>query len=551
MKSQLKQRAAQLKSKVKLYVIAITMLFSFQLFASEKQKEVNSEIKEATVFLNGAQIERKGYFEVQSGTTELVFSELSPFINPKSIQAKGKGNYTILDVRHRIHYPEPKIPEEKGLPPHIKRKIQLLEDSLLEVSFTLSEIKVDKQTLDMEKNILLSTDMVKGNGKTADSIPLLREGMLFFREKLNDINKKIYVLNKKEYFKSVQQTEMKARLTQLKQYKAHTAKPTSSNKPIQQVVVTISAKQYTKGSMEISYMVSNAGWSAHYDLRASNTSSPINLTYKAKVYQKTGEDWNNVKLKLSTHNPNKGNIKPSLPIWYLDYRQNRALYHKSNGSVQSNITESVIAAYSNSKKKERKLEETEYLFDAEVINEYTTVSQNISNVEFNISLPYNIEATGEAHLVEVQTSTLPSLFYHTVIPKVDKEAFVMAKVTDWENLNLLPATANIFFDGTYIGETYINPMQLADTLALSLGRDPSIIVERKKRKDENRPTVIGSNIIKTISYELIVKNNKSSSINLIVEDQIPVSKNDEIKVNAEEVGKADLNDGTGKLTWNL
>ena len=547
------------KNKYPILILFISLLFIIPLssFACgpyganmETSKTVNSRIKSVTVFLSGAQVHRSGNFNAQPGVSEIVFDGLSQYINPKSIQAKGRGNFTILDVRHRIHYPEPKIIRNEGLPIHIKKKIARLEDSLFNIRFDLAEIKTNKEALELEKKILLNTEMLKGKGKSKDSIPLLKDGMLFFREKLNDINRLNFVLNKKEQRKLALKASMDERLSKLKQYKAHTVNQTPNTPPVQQIVVTVSSKTSARASLDISYMVSQAGWSAQYDIRAKNTNSPIKLTYKAKVYQQTGENWSNVKLKLSTNNPNKGSIKPTLPIWYLNYRANRQV-------MLSNLS----IATGNSVRKERLLEESGVTnstinfnsLDEEALSSanYTQMAENIANVEFNIDLPYSIQSNGESHLVEVQTSTLPSKFYHTIVPKLDNEAFVMAKVSDWENLNLLPASANIFFDGTYIGETMINPLQLEDTLNLSLGRDASVIVKRTKIKDNEKSSTIGNHKIKTIHFELALKNKKLSDINLIVEDHIPVSNNEEIKVELKEKGDAQFNEKTGMLTWNL
>lgn len=535
---------------MKKLLIAILCLSSFNLQAGDNsnEKKVKSKIKNVTVFLDGAQVHRTGYFKIPRGTTQLVFEGVSPNINPKSIQAKGRGSFTILDVQHRLFYPTPLEVKVEEMPDKIKREIKLLEDSILEIGFDLDEILTQQNALDMEKNILLATKVVKGDGKANDSIPLLRESMEFFREKINDINKQYLKLKRKEFYVKEDQSRMNVRLTELKQYKSNVEVPEQDLSPKHQVVITVSAKATVDGSMKINYMVGQAGWTASYDLRASNTSAPVELTYKANVYQRTGEDWKNVKLKLSTNNPNRGNIKPQLPIWYLNYYMQRTYQTQNLSNVVKDSrfkkTEAPQAQYNmDDLYEEKEIAQNAY--------DYSQMQENIANVEFTIDLPYSINADGQSHLVAVQTKKLPTKFYHSIVPKMDNEAFIMAKVTDWEKLNLLPASANIFYDGTYIGETMINPTQLSDTLNLSMGRDRSVVVKRTKLKDKDKTKIIGNNKIKTITYELALKNNKSGSINLMVEDQIPVSNNEEIKVSLESKDKADYNDKTGSLKWNL
>ena len=539
--------------KINKINLLFTLAFLLSAFNSQacgpygNNRFVYSPVKEVTVFLQGAQVHREGQFNIPKGVSEIIFSDVSPYINRNSIQAKGKGNFTILEVRHHIHYPEPANVIQPGFPPHIKKAIALLGDSIQNIGFERSEIAAKKHVLEMERKILLATKMYKGTGKSSDSIPLLKEGMAFFRLKMNDINKRVFALNKEEVKVTELEKGMNERIYQLRLYKKNVTPPKTAN-PIQQVIVTVSSKQGISGKMGINYMVSNAGWSAHYDLRASNTSSPIELTYKAKVYQQTGENWDNVKLKLSTNNPNKSNVKPSLPIWYLDYYQQRN-FSTSNLSNAVNLADVQImnAKSQRFEKKKELLEEIQK--DAGTSSNYTQIAENIAHVEFEIDLRYNIKSNGESHLVEVQKNELPCDFYHIVVPKMDREAFVMAKMTGWENLNLLPATASIFFDGTYIGQTLINPLQLSDTLQVSMGRDASVYVERTKNADDIKPQVIGSNLIKTISYELVLKNKKSTPINLVIEDQIPVTNNPEIKVSLENKGKAKFNNKTGALTW--
>ncbi len=510
-------------------------------------KANNSRVKSVTVFLDGAQVERQAYFNLKTGSNELVFNNVSPFINSKSIQVKGKGDFTILDVRHHIHHPKPQTTNQE-VPDHVKRDIHLLSDSIQAISFDLEEIKTQKDALELEKKILLANGLFNGSSKKSDSIPILKEGMLYLRTKLNDINKQLFALRKNNYYKQVKKNEMQSRLEILKNYQSHQQTPPSSTAPEHQIIVTVSAKEAVRASLNASYLVANAGWTAHYDLRASNTSSPVKLTYKAKVFQQTGEDWKDVNLKLSTNNPNRSNVKPTLPIWFLNYYQRRNI----STSNLSNVTESKTNNSSESLVGYQQYRK-EMLFeqDANTSASYTQMSQNIVGTEFDIALPYSIKSNGEAHLVEIQTKSLPATYYHTVVPKLDQNAFVMSKITDWEGMNLLPASANIFFDGTYIGETFINPTQLNDTLSISLGRDPSVYVQRKKLKDKIKIQTIGNNRIQEMGFEIILKNRKTTPIHLVVEDHIPVSRNEEIKINAIDLGNAKHNEVTGALSWKL
>lgn len=127
----------------------------------------------------------------------------------------------------------------------------------------------------------------------------------------------------------------------------------------------------------------------------------------------------------------------------------------------------------------------------------------------------------------------------------------MARATGWEDLNLLPGEANIFFEGTFVGKTYIDPNNINDTLSISLGRDKRIVVKRQQLKDLTTRKAIGINIREQQSWEISVRNTKSESISITIEDQIPIPKNSQIELGLVDVGGARTESNTGKLTWQL
>ena len=128
---------------------------------------------------------------------------------------------------------------------------------------------------------------------------------------------------------------------------------------------------------------------------------------------------------------------------------------------------------------------------------------------------------------------------------------MLARITDWEKLNLLPGAVNIFFEGTYIAESFIDPNYTQDTLAFSLGRDPKVIVERKQLKDHNKVRSLGANRERTFGFEINVRNTKSTPIEIELFDQVPVSQDEDITVKVEELSGGEHNEETGKVTWKL
>ena len=522
------------------------MLFVVLNAQASNEKPVKSFVKNVTVFTQGAQVFRSSTVSLSPGVSDLVFTGISPFINASSVQAGGKGNFIVLEVKHKIKYPEPAKTSDAVLPKEVTKEIKILEDSLMEINFNKEDVNERKASLIMEKEMITKNKLSHGEGKS-DSLPILKDAMEFFRLKLNDINLQLAKIKREEQRLSDKSMKITARLEVLRKFK-NSEEPKNVYEPVHQIIVTVSADEAVTATVEVSYMVSQAGWVPSYDLRSTTATAPVQCTYKANVFQTTGEEWNNVTLKLSTANPNRSNVKPALPPWFINYylgqREVRIQTDAARAKNESNtnLTDIEMAAI------KKDLDE---FSPAQSAANYTQLIETMANVTFDINLPYSIPSDGANHIVPVKTSELPAVYYHYLVPKVESEAFLIAKVTGWENLNLLPGRANVFYEGTYVGETVLNPAVINDTLELAFGRDNGITVTRTKLPVKESNKLLGNEITKTIVYELRMKNNKSKNINLIVEDQIPVSQNKDIKVEIKDNGKSEYNIQTGLLQWSV
>jgi uncharacterized protein (TIGR02231 family) len=292
----------------------------------------------------------------------------------------------------------------------------------------------------------------------------------------------------------------------------------------------------------LNYVVANAGWMPVYDLRAVNTRSPLQLGYKANVIQGSGEEWKNVHLKLSTANPNLGGLKPELYTQFLDFYYPVAAMRASGAPRPASVM---------MKKDENK----EAVADMQALQEVVTVDQFVNtlqtslNTEFDISLPYTVNSSNQPTLVDIRNYEVKATYQYAVAPKLDGDAFLVAKATGWEEYSLLPGEANIFFEGTFVGKTFVDPNSIKDTLSVSLGRDKRIVVKREKVKDFTSRKAIGANIRETYAYEISVRNTKQEAIRIVVEDQVPVTQNNQIEVTTIDAGGASYNKETGKLNW--
>ena len=179
------------------------------------------------------------------------------------------------------------------------------------------------------------------------------------------------------------------------------------------------------------------------------------------------------------------------------------------------------------------------------------INQNFSNVEFDVKLPYSIKADGSQKLMVITNEKVQAEYYHYLLPRVNKDAFLLAKISDWENLSLLPGPANIYFNQTIVGSTTLNPSVMSDTMEVTLGRDQGIISTRKKTDEQLKRVGLGKRDLKILSFEIEIKNTSKTEVNLTVEDLIPITINEEIEIKLLEGNGAQFNEETGRLTWEL
>jgi hypothetical protein len=180
----------------------------------------------------------------------------------------------------------------------------------------------------------------------------------------------------------------------------------------------------------------------------------------------------------------------------------------------------------------------------------TTVYQPTTTI-FEIQDPYSVPNDGKVYTVDINTYELNAFYEYYSAPKLDASAYLTAKITDWQDLNLLPGQANLFFEGTYLGNSLLDVTSAGDTLKLSLGKDKGVVIKRTLVKEFSQKKFMGSNKVDSRHYEIAVRNNKQQPINLILEDEFPISTNKEIEVEKLSYEGGKIDDDTKKITWYL
>ncbi len=599
---------------LKLSVFLFASIICLQSTAQIKQQQVASKIEKVIVYTSGAQVVRKANCTITTGKTWLTFAGISPDIDKQSIQVKGDGKFTILSVTHQINFLNEQTKREE---------ISKLEQQKFVL---LQKLTIQKNMLLVLKNEvdILEKNKAIGGNNTGVKMVDLKDAVDFQRNRLTEIfSKQMDVDNS---IRHIDSTTQKINL-QLKALLQNKSNNTS------EIIVTVQANVATTAAFEVQYYVKKAGWYANYDMNVKDISSPIDIAFKANVYQQSGEDWNDIKLSISNGNPSENGVEPKLQPWFLrfgSYKAN-ALYQKTNevagkvidakdgalipgatvmikgsrvgtstdingafalkltdnaSSLQvntvgydakeipingsnmviqlqqsaQNLQEVVVTAgfsgqgdggdsyyRSNDKAKHMKLPAAKPIASIEL---QTNISYQPTTINYDIDLPYTILNDGKTYAVQIKNIAAPALFEYVVIPRFEKDAFLHAKLIDWQDLNLIEGEANLFFEGAYLGKTILDIANASDTLIISLGRDKAISVERKKLKEFTNKQFLSNYKTDNRAYEIIVHNNKQQAINIIVLDQLPISTTKDITVDEQETSGAKIDTDTKICTWN-
>ncbi|HYG03696.1 MAG TPA: DUF4139 domain-containing protein [Chryseosolibacter sp.] len=510
---------------MKTPALILILLFAFNAQA-QNEKRTDSKITNVTVFLNKAQVFRKASARLEAGKTNVIISGLTSSLDQQSIQVSGKGDFIIHGINHQQNYLN-EFNEPKALK-HAKDSLELIQR---QIGFENSQ----KEILNREEQMILSNQKIGGANQnlTAAELKAMAD---FYRTRLTEIITARLKID--ERMKKLTEAQVKLQRQVAAQNDLY-------SRNTSEIVVSVSASAPTTAELEINYIVSNAGWSPLYDLRAINTKSPVTLIYKANVFQNTGEEWKNVRLKLSTANPTLGGQKPELTAWYLNFYQ--PIVRTNGGRQKQSATGGAYRDAVPGQVMDAEL----VMAPAQSTSDFVTTIQTSLNTEFDIALPYTVNTSAKPTLVDIRTHELKADYIYSVAPKLDNDAFLIGRATGWESFSLLPGEANIFFEGTFVGKSFIDPNNIRDTLNISLGRDKRIVVKREKLTDFNSRKLIGTNQRETHAFEISVRNTKTEPIKITIEDQLPVSQNSMIEVTIIDVNGAQHNPDTGKLTWQM
>lgn len=496
-----------------LILILVVSFFKSQ----EIKKEI--DVKQATVFLQGAKVFGSTNVTLQKGRNTVKIINLPNDLDENTYKINLEKNTTLLSITPQSNYlkndeltdGEKKLDDERK---KFQRQVNLLD--------------IQIKNLTGEQNIINDNLKVSTNDKSTPQEQLIKLTE-FYRKRMLEIDNLVFLLTE-------QKTTLDESIAKInKQFSEEQTHKTQNRK---ELILEILAENEMDLNLGLSYIVSNAGWVPSYDLRALSTKKPLEIVYKGKIYQKTGQDWNNVKLFVSTYRPSYNQNRPILsPLYVAEY----TAYNNEDAKV--GYMQKAKAEMSNS-----------YQMRAEIAAPsqipVATVSDNQMNILYELNYNQTIVSQEKEQYVILDKKNVEANYKYHTVPKLNNQVFLMAFVKNWQNLNLISGEANIYSEDNYIGKTNITSNYVKDEFPISLGVDERIVVKRTKLEDKTAQKSFNSNKWETESYEISIRNNTKENIELEVLDQIPLSENQKIIVKTLNIGDGDLDTKTGSILWN-
>lgn len=588
---------------MKKYIVGCLFLLSTHLFATEERPKTKAELNAVTVYRSGAEMSHAAKATLPKGNTELVIENLSNALEINSVQIKTSDNVTVMGIEFNTDY----IKDEIKSP-----RIKMLEDSAEKINIEVEKIKLNESITADLLSVLKANKEIKGT-QTGLSVAELMKLMDYYKLKSGELQLELAQLKQKKDKLTLLAEKINNQINEEEKKNSKSGgslvlqlncaiagkydfivtyitnnaywnafydlKATSIIAPLKliyrakifqttgidwkQVKLSLSTSTPTQtGNAPVfkAWFLSYINPVQKYESNLStlNTIQSYNKSYdgmlqgkvagiqqQTQAFAKLGIA-TNVRLRganglgtaadalyvvngVPMNEGSAGDINPDnvKDFQVLQAPAATAIYgaRGSNGAIVVTLKDG--------------------------LDDYISVADRELDVTFNIDLPYDVPTNGKAQTATLKEYDVPTTYKYYSVPKLDKDAFLLAEVADWEGLNLLPGEANIIFEGTYIGKSFIDPSSTQDTINLTMGRDKRVVVKREKLKDFSSIKFLGSNKKQIFTYEITVKNNKKDEVNMLLKDQYPVSQNKEVEVELLESNDAAVNEETGVLTWKL
>ena len=492
------------------------------------QRGGESKIVSVTVYADRAEVTRRADVVLPKGEVELAFTGLPASLDNDSVQVWGTGraSASLEGVTVDMERP-PEVPEGKVA--DIERRIQELNDrkKLLESKRKAANARVR----------MMSEVRVVARRKDA---PTSWGGL----EEIERIARTMISGLRKAYAERREiDSEMRGIARELSILEKELRKiRTPSGGRTKELKVTLAVKRPGSLSLTFSYILPGARWTPFYDIRALTEKDELEIVGHARIVQKTGEDWTDVKLSVSTAKPHIGGTPPKVEPIYLTFYYPRPDASPTPMPASRAVPEESIS--------ELGVEEEADAYDEPAVIAGAEVKQTGTAVFFEVKQKKTIPSDGEPHKVPISVDRLKAVFKHASWPEDNSRVFLRAETKNRTDHPFVGGEANVFVGSSFIGTTKIDDWAVTEEKTISLGVDQGVRIKRKTIKRDEKEVMSKRAI--TCEYSIMVTNYKKKTVTIDIFDRLPISRQDDIEVRLENVSPEPVGkNDRGIIKWRF
>ncbi|MEP6518086.1 mucoidy inhibitor MuiA family protein [Microcoleus vaginatus] len=518
-----------------------------EILNSDTIKTLNTSISEVTVYTDRALVTRRGTVALTGNERELAIASVPATLETESVRATGAGTVAVrlLGVRTETVFSSEPVGDRTA---ELTQQIQELQTQRRGINDKITARKIQLKFVEglSEKSVgFFSSSIAKqqvGLNETGELLNFLGTNYLKYVSAIAQHEKQQRELDK----------QIEALLQQLRQVQ------TPHSQQSFNIIVAIEPSGTGNFELEVSYVVMGARWTPLYDLRVNTTNNQINLNYLAEVNQNTGEDWTGVGLTLSTAKPGMGTLPPKLEPWFIDTVYPKSAQHRDFSMKRSRQTEAAeMATYYELDMAEAAPLAMMAMPPAAAAPEpidATTATAKVSReggtVSFQVGGNTKIPSDGTPHKVTIFSENYPFKPEYIAVPRLVSFAYLQAVVVNpLTGATLLPGKANIFRDNTFVGTVKLDNVSPGEEFKLNLGIDEGLKIERELVERQVDKKLIGQQRRMSYAYRLNVTNLHQVQVHLTLKEQLPVSRNEQIKVRSTLTNPKIVAGEMGLLEW--
>ncbi|MCB9422174.1 MAG: mucoidy inhibitor MuiA family protein [Ardenticatenaceae bacterium] len=494
--------------------------------------KVESKVTAVTVYPDRAKMTYSGLCSAETGSHQLIIDDLPLVLEPETVRVSGAGSAQVrllsVDVR-RHHYEE--TPAERVR--QLEQEIESMSDKLRQLEDDKAGWLAHAQYLDGLRKA--TAEFAKGLSRGKSTIDDQLQLTQFLQEQDSTMRAAVRQLE-------AEQRELKRRLDKLQRE----LKEVNSARPRQRYQAQIEIEALTAGDFapELTCLVRNAGWQPLYDVRLTNDGE-VAVGYLAQITQNTGQDWQDIDLVVSTARPALNQRLPELKPWFVDEFQPPQPKMQRAASLRA-----AAADFADAEPPAPAPAMAAPVIEAEVA--VAAVQDGGTAVSFAVFGKSSIPSDGAPHKTTLNQFSLPPELDYLAIPKHTDAVYRRAKLTNSGPSPLLAGSVNLFVGDEFIGSSKIEYTPANGEIELLLGVEERITVEREMIKRDVDKRLLRDNRQLRYGYEIKIKNLLPMAVKIELQDQIPVSRHEQIKIKLERVQpepaeKSELN----ILEWQL